>query len=266
MITSNANPRVKLARSLLRVKGRRKHQLWLLEGIKTIEEAFKHNCKVKTLFYTNKLCADTRAEALLAKAERTGVPILEISQKLMQELSDVQTPQGILGMIESPHERRDLFPLEIEEPFLLIFDRIQDPGNLGTVLRTGLAVGINGAIFLPGTVDPGNPKVIRASAGAGLSLPIEFSGKEDLIKNLRSSSIELFATSPAEGKSVFDVNWKGKRALLVGNEGAGVEDHFYPYIDEIVKIPMPGPTESLNVSVATAVCMYEALRQRGVRK
>lgn len=259
-ITSRSNPRIRLARRLLRRRGREMSDRWLVEGVRPLEEALRHGTAVETLFVTDDALRQDRVAALVEAARQAGAVAYEVPAELLVEVSDAQTPQGVVGIVLAP-TRSAALPAD-PNPWMLVVDRVQDPGNLGTLCRTALAASVTCVALLHGTVDPGNPKAIRASAGAVFGLPITQLSGEELVAQVKRQGIRLVTADLAGQRSIYDIDWTGPTALVVGNEGAGPSELLKDASDELVRIPMPGPAESLNVSVAAAVCLYEGVRQR----
>lgn len=262
VITSRANPRIKLAKLLLRRRGRLREGRWLVEGVRPLEEALRHEAQIDTVFFTAQAASDERIQAVLELAANAGATVAEVPADLLNEITDAQTPQGIIGIVLAPPLDANVF--SSAEPFLLVVDRVQDPGNLGTLCRTALAAAVDGVVLLPGTVDPGNPKVVRASSGALFGLNLAVLQPEHLIQTMRRVGTRLVTADLSGTTSIYDADWRGSVALLVGHEAAGPDEMLKQASDAIVKIPMPGPVESLNVATATALCLFEAVRVRSV--
>lgn len=261
-ITSRENPRVKQARSLLQRRGRAKAGRWLVEGVRVLEEAFRHGHPPETIFYTAESGNDARVQNILQRAAQWGIACYEVPARLLAEMSDARTPQGIVAVVPTPRMSGDGFSHQDAVPLVLVIDRIQDPGNLGTMLRTALAVGVTGVALVHGTVDPGHPKAIRSSAGAVFGLPIAVYQPDELIGKLRQNNMRLIALDVRGDVSLYEVPWNEPTALLVGHEAHGPSERLLKDADIIAHIPMPGGGESLNAATAVAVCLYEALRQR----
>lgn len=260
LITSRSNARIRLARKLHRRRGRETTGLWLVEGVRPLEEALRHGAAVDTLFVTAKALKDSRVAALAAAAEATGATKCEVSEELLVEVSDAQTPQGVVGIVLAPTRSADI--LLQPDPWVLVVDRVQDPGNLGTLFRTALAASVTGVVLVHGTVDPGNPKAVRASAGAVFGLNMAQYTAEELLSQAERAGVRLAVADLAGHKSIYDMDWTGPTALVVGNEAAGPSELLKEAAADLVRIPMPGPVESLNVSIAAALCLFEGVRQR----
>lgn len=260
IITSRSNARIKLAKQLQRRKGRVREQRWLVEGIRPLEEALRHRLFPETVFFTQDGSRDERVQLFFRQAAQQGAAIVEVTPLLMQEISEAKTPQGVVGIVPIPARTQNIW--QQKHPFLLVIDRIQDPGNLGTICRSALATVVDGIVLLPGTVDVGHPKTIRASAGAVLGLKFLQLTDTELLEHLQRRAVRLITADIAGKQSLYDTNWHGALALLVGNEASGPAEKLVQATDELVRIPMPGPVESLNVATAAALCLFEAARQR----
>ena len=247
------NEKLRLVRTLLEKRNARsKEQRFVVEGPHLIEEA---GDKINFIVYCEKL-------PVVEKLEEEGVPSYKVSKEQFAELSDVETPQGVLGVVRQfDYQFRDLIK---EDKTLIVFCvGVQDPGNLGTIIRSADAFGASGVILSKGTVDLYNPKVVRSTMGAIFHLPIFLTEDDkETIKHLKQKNVKIFATDASAKKDCFAADLKGAAAVLVGNEGAGLPEDIIDLADEIIKIPMPGKAESLNVGVSTAIVLYEALRQR----
>lgn len=264
IITSRANARIKLAKQLHQRRGRMRHGKWLVEGVRPLEEALRHGIVPEIVFFVPGVLQKQRAEAMLARVRDLGATVAEISDLLLRDISDAQTPQGIVGIVPAPTLDDNVFGQP--NRFVLILDRVQDPGNLGTISRTALAAAVDGMILLPGTVDPGNPKALRASAGALFGLKMKVLTPDELLSALRETQTRLLTADLSGRVSYYEAEWHGSVALLVGNEAAGPDERLVRAADAVIRIPMPGPVESLNVSIATALCLFEGVRQRSLQE
>lgn len=245
--------KIRLVKNLLeKRKARQKEGLFVVEGPHLVKEAAK---QVKFVLYSENL-------PLVSELTEQDIECCKISKKQFAELSEVKTPQGILAVVKQ--EQYDLQNiLEVKNPLIVFCLEIQDPGNLGTIIRTADAVGASGVILSRGTVDLYNPKVIRSTMGSLFHLPI----MQDIeinqaLETLKAKGLRVIATDTASTKSYFDIKYTDNCAIVIGNEGAGLAEDILDLADETVNIPMPGKAESLNVGISTAVVLYEALRQR----
>lgn len=259
MITSLANEKVKYARSLRRRRQRTREGRLLVEGVRLLEEAMRAGCIPALLFFQPERAEAPRAQALLAQARAADVPCFAVGEAVLRSLSEMVTPQGIVAVVPQP---------QLQPPaassLVLVLDRLRDPGNLGTILRTAAAAGVDEVLLGPGTVDPYNSKVVRAAMGAHFRLPLAVSlGWPGIAERLSGLSVWL---ADAQGEQAYDaVNWCRPAALIIGGEAAGSSDQAVALAHGQLRIPMRGDTESLNAAVAAAVFLFEAARQRRVQ-
>lgn len=256
MITSASNQKIKNLNSLIqKSKARREQDVFITEGVRMFQEAPMD--KIKEVFVSESFYEKGSAGE---KLEQCNYEIL--SDELFKKVSDTQTPQGILCVMKQYHyELQDLF--QKEKPLFLILEDIQDPGNLGTMVRTAEGAGIDGIIMTKGTVDIYNPKTIRSTMGSVYRMPFFYT--EDLLsvmKQLQEKNVKLYAAHLKGNSFYHQMDFKGATAFLIGNEGNGLKDETADAADVYMKIPMEGKVESLNAAVASVILMYEAARQR----
>ena len=260
-ITSKDNSFVKHLRSLSESKFRKKEKAFLIEGVKMVEESLRDNLGVKMVVAAPSL-VQHRGKGVLKLAESRGADILWISERLMDTLSENKTPQPVLAEVTmKQHNEEEL--LTHSSRLIIIAHQLQDPGNLGTIIRTAEAAGAAGVAITANTVDPFNTKTIRASMGSVLRLPVVHI--EDLtafIKKCKQNGFQTLATVLTGGKTLFDVDLKKPTVVILGQEGAGLPQDLMADIDLRVRIPMAATIDSLNVATAAAVVLYEAMRQR----
>ncbi|MDQ0287437.1 TrmH family RNA methyltransferase [Desulfofundulus luciae] len=260
MTRSKANPQVRYLRRLARRSQRDKEGHFLLEGVRLVEEALASGWPVKMLVYSPS--GSERAAVLLEAARERGVQLLPVEEKLLAELADTATPQGVLAVVEKPGYTLEE-TLAAGPSLLLLVDSVQDPGNLGTIIRSADAAGAGGVILFPGTVDLYNPKTIRATMGSLFHLPVAAVREgEDVLTRLRAAGFMLVAGVPAGGIPLPVVDMTGPVVLAVGNEARGLSPWLLERADFLATIPMPGRAESLNVAAAASIMLYEAVRQR----
>lgn len=253
-MTGRHNPKVKLALSLTQRKYRERHGLILIEGERLIRQSLSFGARIEYV-----LAEPARAASLVDELARRGIPVLEVASNVIRRLSDTEQPQGVVAVARAANE--DAVDFDSARR-LLVFDRIQDPGNLGAMLRAAAAFAVDGAVFLSGTVDPKNPKALRSSAGAYFRVPLSTGWQaQELVERLKQAGFRLVAADARADRSAYSFDWRGKWALLVGNEGSGLDPRLVPA--DRVAIPMPGGMESLNVGVAASILLYEARRPRG---
>lgn len=256
MITSTDNANVKQARALLEPKGRREQGRCLVEGVRLIEEALRAGFAPAFLFYIGEAVGQPRASAILAEAERRGVARLELSPKVFGALADTVTSQGLIAVLPIP----SVTPPQVVS-FVLVLDQLRDPGNLGTILRSAEAAGVEQVILGPGCVDPWNPKVVRSGMGAHFRLPlVSLPHWDEVARQLGALPLWLAEADAAEPYDALD--WTTPCALGIGSEAAGFSPEARRLAAGRVMIPMMGPVESLNAGIAAGVLMFEVARQR----
>lgn len=201
--------------------------------------------------------AASRDDEIAALLQRAGdVPVTQLDDKLFAKLSDLKTPTGILALIEIPPSG---VPVAATR-FALLLEVIQDPGNLGSMLRSAAAAGCDAVFLSKGCADAWSPKVLRAAMGGHFALRIY--EQQDLSSVAKAFCGTLWATSLQATRSLYDCDLRGKVAFLIGNEGAGLSADLMKLATQQITIPMPGKAESLNAAAATAICLFEAVRQR----
>jgi RNA methyltransferase, TrmH family len=256
MITSASNDKIKLVRALqTQRRAREKEQLFVVEGVRLLEEALHAQAAVRLVLHTDSL--DARGRAVINQLARLGASVEAVTPAVMAAVSADQTPPGLLGVAPFAPAAAAL-PTKLS--FALVLDRIGDPGNLGTMLRTADAAGVQAVFLAPGTVDAYNPKVVRAAMGAHFHLPIVSADWAELAQRL--AGIEVWLAEAREGVPYPKVNWRGPSALLIGSEAEGPSAEALAFTERRVCIPMPGRAESLNAAVAAGILMFEVARQR----
>ena len=246
-ITSTANPLVKAWRQLKTPAGRRAHGLFLAEGEHLCQEAVKAG--VQPLL----LIDQGRADALKTLLD-SGCEAFLVSDKVIAALADSKTPQGCIAVCPLPAAQ----PLSSAGPRLLALNRLQDPGNLGTILRTLDAAAFDGLLIDPGCADPFSPKAVRASMGAVVRVPVY--ACDSLAEALAQLPGHVKVAGDLQGSPYFDHPPFGdKVCLLVGNEGAGLEEAVLQQADHRLRLPIPGAAESLNAAVAAGLMIYDVL-------
>lgn len=253
---------IKLIKSLKISKNARdREQCFLVEGLRAVEEAVKSNFIIEFVVVSTEFINkhDERSSNLIASLQHSKLYI--ISENQFNCLSDTITPQGIMAVI-----RMKSFQLKdyaIGNFFMVALDRIRDPGNLGTIIRTADAAGVNAVIAGKGCVDVYNPKVIRSTMGSIFHLPLILSN--DIIETLtelKNKGGKIVSTHLRAKKFYFELDMTGPTVLVMGKEDEGVSDEVNSIADETVKIPMLGLAESLNVSIANGIILFEAVKQR----
>lgn len=257
-LTGLQNPMVKAAAELKQKKYRQQQGLFLAEGLRTVEEAVRYGA-VQSIFYT--AIEDDRTRAVLEQAAAKQIKLVCVSDKVLKKIADTETPQGIIAVCGMRSKRLDDFLASGK--MLLVLDRVTDPGNIGTMLRTADAAGVGGLLLLQGCADIYAPKTVRASMGSLFHLPV-LSGlsEELLVQAARKAGYELLVTCLDGADNLYKADLKGRLAFVMGNEANGVSPALLAAADKRVFIPMQGRAESLNVAMAAGIVMFEALRQK----
>lgn len=260
MITSPSNAKVKqVVQWQNKARERREAGIFLAEGFKLFQEAPEEN--IRDVYLSEGALERLEAESNL-KEKLDHVGYETVSGEVFQKMSDTNTPQGILCVVRRPVYTLDQL-LDATSPLLVVLESLQDPGNLGTILRTGEGAGITGVILGRETVDIFSPKTIRATMGSIFRVP--FVCVEDLaqtIETIRKRGVQTYAAH-LSGKSCYDnFSFRGGTAFLIGNEGKGLSAEITALADSLLRIPMEGRVESLNAAVAASLLIYEAHRQR----
>jgi TrmH family RNA methyltransferase len=253
MITSNQNPKIKFARSLFgRAKERRDAAAFVIEGVRLVEEAIKANWPIQFILFDESL--SERGKAKIANLKSEGADVEEISTDLMQDLSETEAPQGILAVL-SFHQ----LPTPETLNFVLIPDQVRDPGNLGTLLRSAVATGVQAVIIPPNTTDVFAPKVMRSGMGAHFRLPIHSLTWNEIEKQIKDLQVYI---ADMDGTSCWETDLGKPLALIIGSEADGASESAQKLATGKIGIPMAKEVESLNAGVAGSVLMFEVVRQR----
>jgi TrmH family RNA methyltransferase len=255
VITSSQNPKIKLVRALMgRAKERREAGAFVVEGVRLVEEAETRDWRFRFALYDESLNA--RGSSLVEHLLAREIEVEEVSEPLMKSLSDTETPQGILAVLEFNQA-----PVPDSRDFVLIPDQIRDPGNLGTLLRTATAAGVQAAFLPPETADAFAPKVVRSGMGAHFRLPIQSMKWEKIRREIEGLEVYL---ADMNGTSCWKTDLRGPLALIIGSEAEGASEEAQELATQKISIPMSGDIESLNAGVAGSVLMFEVVRQRSV--
>ncbi|QQY80373.1 TrmH family RNA methyltransferase [Keratinibaculum paraultunense] len=260
-IESPSNPIIKEIKSLYRKKDRWAKKKFIVEGINIVKECINNNYPLICIIYSDELL-NVKGGWELFNRISSHPKLIHITNQLYREISNMENPQGIMGVsefnINSIHE----ISLK-EDSSLLLLDRLQDPGNMGTIIRSADAFGIDGIIITKGCVDVYNPKVIRSTMGSIFRVPIFYEDDPIFaINKLREEKVKIYATSLEGSIYIYEANFKLPFLLVIGNESSGVSSNIYSVSDSLIKIPMIGDAESLNAAVASSIIMYESIRQR----
>lgn len=257
-LTGMQNPLVKSAAELKQKKYRQQRNEFLAEGLRTCEEAVEYNA-AHTIFY--KATDDERTLRLLENAASRQIKLVCVSENVMKKIADTETPQGVIAVCNM--QTITLENLLAQGKLLLVLDRVGDPGNIGTMLRTVDAAGLGGLILLKGSADIYAPKTVRSSMGSLFHLPVLAGIEEqEFLKRAKQAGYEVLVTALDGADNLYEADLSGRIALVMGNEANGVTESLLAQADKRVFIPMQGKAESLNVAMAAGIIMFEALRRK----
>ena len=255
MIESRDNEKLKYTRSLLKTKNRNKESKFIVEGFRILTLAVESNSYIEYIFINEDFESKEEHKKLLKEFESRKVDIYKTSNKNFNELVDTENTQGIIGVRKFvPKNLRNCLS---DEKFIVVLDRVQDPGNMGTIIRTADAAGVEAVVVLKGSVDIYNPKVIRSTMGSVFTMKIILADEHEVVDYLNEENFNL-VSSYLDTDNYYDkVDYGSKVALVVGNEANGISDYLVSKSDTLVKIPMYGSAESLNAAISSAILMYE---------
>ena len=264
MITSLTNPRIKDIIKLRDRKTREQNGLTVVEGVRETQCAYAAGIKFKEVYVCRGLFAKGQEKTLAHILSNKAVRVEETDRKVFEKISYGDRQEGVLAVCAPPPA--DLSRIEVKSPALLVVvERAEKPGNLGAILRTCDAAGVDGLLVCDGQTDIYNPNVIRASLGTVFSVPVAQVTNEKALTFLKQNKISVCAATPAAETVYSDVDLKRSVAIAVGSEEEGLSAFWFKNADAKVKIPMRGKADSLNLSVSTAVLVFEALRQRNIK-
>ena len=254
-ITSPDNPMIKLARKLQNKKYRDRERLFLVEGRRSVQEALARPEFLQTVFLEENLEEDYSA--------LRGVDTYLLESKLLKDISSTETPQGMIAMLKMPEwSFEELFT---EEGLIILLDQISDPGNMGSIIRSCWALGVNGLLLSSGCVDPFSPKVVRSSMGGILNLPVFENITAQSLDLLQEQGYEFICTGLEEAEDYYSVDLNGAKIMVLGSEARGVSEAIKRRCQRTIKIPMKSNVDSLNVAAACAIIVGEAWGQRNGR-
>ncbi len=259
LVTSAANPLVKMLKALHAKKGRAETGLFLAEGARLAVEAAEIGIWPEVLAFSESAMSRPRVRALVEEGEARGVRCIEAPEALLAQIAKRDNPQTVLGA----YRQRSAELAELRGDFFVALDGVRDPGNLGTIMRTADAVGANGVILIGQTCDPFSIEAVRASMGSIFALPFARASFEDVSAWRRANGVLMVGTS-LKGHAPHDAfNAARPVIILMGNEQSGLSEVMETQCDALVRIPMRGRADSLNLAAATAVMLYDVWRRRG---
>jgi RNA methyltransferase, TrmH family len=253
MITSLQHDKVKYLRSLADRKHRIVEGRFVIEGARLIDDALAANCQPDWIFCAPRLLP--RATETLRRLQAQHIEVIDVSDAVLKACSGTETPQGLIGVIKQPH-----LPWPDDPHLIVIADRLRDPGNLGTLLRSSAAAGVSGVLLAPETVDAFNPKVVRGAMGAHFRLPIEEADWAAIADRVRG--LNVYVAEADESQPYTSIDWTRPSVLIVGGESEGTSEAATKLATARISIPLAREVESLNAAVAASVIIFEAKRQR----
>lgn len=261
IITSRDNSLLRQARA---VRDGRVEELIFVEGLRLAEEAMRSNLKIEAVIVSEELAEKEKAQSLIDELNRVSPRIASVNEKLLDSISYTKTPQGIVVLAARPETSLEHFILEGRQPSLIvIMHRINNPVNVGAILRTAEAAGATGAIATVNTTDPLSPKSLRGAMGSSFRLPIWFGpAYKEALAWCEGRNIQTICADVNAAANYDNIDWRRPSALILGPESEGLSTSEIEMANGAARIPMHGLAESLNVAVATGILLYEAARQR----
>ena len=256
MITSSQNSKVKWIRQLQESsRERRQAGVFVVEGVRLVEEALFRGWPARLILYSEEI--SERGKSVVQGFLQKSVETYEVASSVLRSASDTDTPQGLLAVLQA-----QALPIPEALDFVFVPDSVRDPGNLGTMLRTAAATGVQAVLIPPGTVDPFSPKVLRSAMGAHFCLPVLVQDWNSLKELVQRHALHSFLAAAGAAAVYTSVNFTQPLAVIVGGEAEGASQEAQLIANETIQIPMSGQVESLNAAVAAAVLFYEVVRQR----
>lgn len=269
LVSSLQNPKIKAAIHLFDRKDRDESGLFLIEGFRELSRAQQGGVVFQSLFFCPKLFLGENEKDLIEKIRKSGAQLFECEEKVFRKLSYRDRPDGLVAVAKQMKLSLSAFDEKIKakkNPFFLIAESIEKPGNLGTILRSCDAVGVDGVIVCDRCTDIYNPNVVRASVGTLFTIPVIEADGEKTLTWLKTNGVKILSSTPSAKIEYTNADLTGPVAIVVGTEQLGLSDRWLLAADMKVKIPMMGVADSLNVATATTLLLYEVLRQRRMEK
>lgn len=263
IVTSLQNANIKLAASLKQKKYRDMHQAFIAEGARLVEEVLKSDWEIKFAIYLESV-KNERILRLVDELKKKNCAVYQVNQGIYDKVCETKGSQGILLVVKKHQYNLSDILKKAEKPTVVVMDSVQDPGNIGTIIRTADAAGCSGVILTKGSADIFNGKTVRSAMGSIFHLPIiEEIEPTELLQFMKNNSIKTYAAAlDKTAKNYFACDFSNSSAIIFGNEGNGVSAALLTGVSEKVFIPMQGNAESLNVATSAAIIIYESLRQR----
>lgn len=262
LISSAANPIAKRVRALAERKHRKREGAFVVEGMQPVWRAVESGWEIDTLLIAPQLLTNNAVYEMAAQLREAGTRVVELTADLFTRLSEREGPAGVMAIVQSKHTTLRNADAGDKDCWVVLH-RVHNPGNLGTIIRTADAAGFAGVILTGDSTDPFAPPAVKASMGSLFALPIVIEPSFDAVRAWASErGMSLIATSGYAERAHWDTEWTHPVGILLGNEGDGLPEEIVEQADGVVRIPMSGSAESLNLSVAAAVLVYEVQRHR----
>ena len=252
-ITSKENQLIKHIIKLKEKKYRKEYNEYIIEGVKIVEESIEEKAKIKQIIISEDAINSELVQKHL-KEKLQKIDYIQVPSNIFKLISEVEKPQGVLAVIEKENGGEYI---DYNQDIILALDDLQDPGNLGTIIRTADSAGVDAIILLKGCVDIYNPKVIRSTMGSIFDMNIIHATQDDAVNFLKSNDFNIVSSYLQTDNYYHETTYDGKIALVIGNEANGINDELIAQSDKLVKIPIYGNAESLNAAISAAVLMYE---------
>lgn len=262
-ISSENNSIIKHVKALDLKKQRVKHMQYTVEGLRIVSECIKYKGDIEYIIYSEDLLNIQGGSDLLEKVSQEGYTVYQVPSQLFNKLARTESPQGVLAVVNM--KKMTLNDLELKDRdnlFFVILDRIQDPGNMGTIIRTAESANADAVIITKGSVDPYNSKTLRATMGAIFHLPIIQCPDDEWLGYLKRNQVTLIAADLDTDKTYIDIDYNKNIGIIIGNEANGIDPQILENVDERVIIPILGKIESLNASVAAGILIYKAAEEK----
>lgn len=253
-INSKENEKIKYTKSLLKSKNRNKEKKFIIEGYRILTLAIECRVKINYVFVNEDFENKEEHRNFIAKLNNLNIKVYKTTNKIFEDFSDTKNTQGIIAVVDFINKNNTI---NTEDNFILVLDRIQDPGNMGTIIRTADACGVDRIILIKGCVDIYNPKVIRSTMGSIFDMNLVYLTEEEAINTLRENNFNIVSSYLNTNNFYNDIKYKHKTALVIGNEANGISENIISNSDTLVKIPIYGKAESLNAGISSAILMYE---------
>lgn len=260
-ITSLANPRIKDVVRLRTARHRQESGFTVVDGAREILRALEGKVKFREFYICPELFGRSEEKRLKTRLSALNVPTIEVTKAVFEKIAFGDRQEGVLGICQAPQQSLADFQVR-SNALVAIIEHVEKPGNVGAILRTCDAAGVNGVIICDAKTDLFNPNIIRASLGTVFTVDTVLCSNEEALRFLREKGMKVYAASPQSQTLYTRMDWAGPVAVVLGSEQEGLSGFWHKNADACVKIPMYGHADSLNVSTSAAILIYEAIRQR----